>query len=440
MQTIRQFLITLRSSLWFIPGLMIFVSIVLAVVLIEIEPIVNDELLRRFPRVFGLGADGSRGMLTAIAGSMLTVAALAFSLTLSIIAQASGQYTPRILRNFMRDRVNQFILGYFVSVFAYSLIMLRTIRAEGELNFVPSLGVAVGLLLAIGGIIVLIYFIHHIASSLQVTNIIRDIKSETSEAVVKIFPECLGEGVDEEEFDEPRKIAENVSWYEVKSLLSGYIQYVDTDGLMNFAVENNLFVRMEYGIGDFVVEDTPLISITKKPKDDSDRKLNSYFNIFRYRTIEQDAGYGIRQIVDIALKALSPGVNDTTTALSCIDYLAIIVSEIAERKLPTHIRTKNDEILVFVTAPTFKDYVETAFDQIKADGAGNLAVYIRLIQALKIIAQRSRDIPRRYKVVLDQLELTKTFAEQTLKTEYEKEKFRKEYFDIKEKVKIEKRK
>lgn len=440
MQTIRQFLITLRSSLWFIPGLMIIGSIVLAIVLIEIEPIVNDELLTKYPRIFGLGADGSRGMLTAIAGSMLTVAALAFSLTLSIIAQASGQYTPRILRNFMRDRVNQFILGYFVSVFAYSLIMLRTIRAEGELNFVPSLGVAVGLLFAIGGIIVLIYFIHHIASSLQVTNIIMDIQNETSAAVVEIFPECLGEGAEEEDLDEPQKIAENVSWYEVKSLLSGYIQYVDTDGLMNFAVENNLFIKMEYGIGEFVVKDTTLISITKKPDDDSIRKLNSYFNIFRYRTITQDAGYGIRQIVDIALKALSPGVNDTTTALSCIDYLAIIVSEIAERKLPTHIRVKDDEIRVFVKAPTFKKYVETAFDQIRVDGSGNLAVYKRLIRALNVVAQRSRDIPSRYNVVFEQLELTEDFANQTLKTEYEKEKFRKMFSEINEKVKLEKRK
>ncbi len=132
-------------------------------------------------------------MLTAIACSMLTVAVLAFSLTLSIIVRASGQFTPRILRNFMRDIVNQFIHGYFVSVYTYSLIILRTIRGADEIQCVSSLGVVGGLILAIGGIVVLIYFIYHIASSLQVANIITDIAEETSEVIKNIFPEQMGD-------------------------------------------------------------------------------------------------------------------------------------------------------------------------------------------------------------------------------------------------------
>lgn len=441
MNSIRQFLISLRSSLWFVPGLMIGGSIILAIVLIELDSRVSRELLIEYPRIFGLGADGSRGMLTAIAGSMLTVATLAFSLTLSIIAQASGQYTPRILRNFMRDRVNQFILGYFVSVFAYSLIILRTIRGGDEdIKFVPSLGVAVGLLLALGGIIVLIYFIHHIASSLQVTNIIRDIQLDTSEAVDVIFPETLGKGAEEENIQKVEEIAEHVSWYQVPTLLSGYIQFVDTDGLMEFSIEKDLFVKMEYGIGEFVVEGTTLISITKEPDEEDINKINSYFNIFRYRTITQDTGYGIRQIVDIALKALSPGVNDTTTSLSCIDYLAIIVSELAERKLPEHTRKKDGKTRVFVKAPDFAEYMETAFDQIRVDGSGSLAVYKRMLRAMHTIAQRSRNSKNRYNIVLKHMELTRDAAEKTLDSEYEKRKFREFYSQIKQKVESEKEK
>ena len=211
---------------------MIISSIILAFFLIEVDSNVKDEWLVTYPRVFGLGADGSRGMLTVIAGSMLTVAALDFSLTLSIIAQASGQYTPRILRDFMRDKVNQFILGYFVSVYAYCLIILRTIRGTDEMQFVPSLGVVVGLILAIGGIVVLIYFIHHIASSLQVSNIITNIETETSEVIKKIFPEQMGEAA-EEEIIKARKMEKQADWHGAASLLSGYIQYVNTDGLIS---------------------------------------------------------------------------------------------------------------------------------------------------------------------------------------------------------------
>ncbi len=275
---------------------MIISSIILAFFLIEVDSNIKQEWLVEYPRLFGLGADGSRGMLTAIASSMLTVAALTFSLTLSIIAHASGQYTPRILRNFMRDKVNQFVLGYFVSVYAYCLIILRTIRGADDMQFVSSLGVVVGLILAIGGVVVLIYFIHHIASSLQVANIITNIEEETSEVITKIFPEEMGEEAEEAEIIRAKKMAKRVKWNGVKSLLSGYIQYVDTDCLMEFADENNLLLRMECGIGQFVAEGTTLISSTKSIDEESIDILNSFFNIYPYRTIEQDAGYGIRQI------------------------------------------------------------------------------------------------------------------------------------------------
>ncbi|HXG83711.1 MAG TPA: DUF2254 family protein [Pyrinomonadaceae bacterium] len=193
MNKLKRFLAGLRASLWFVPGVMIIFSVALALILIEVDSTVKAEWLADYPRLFGLGADGSRGMLTAIASSMLTVAALAFSLTLNAVTQASGQFTPRIFRNFMRDRANQFVLGYFVSVFAFCLLVLRTIRGADELKFVPSFAVLVGLALAVGGVLVLIFFIHHIADSLQITTILDNITDETKESVKRLFPEELGE-------------------------------------------------------------------------------------------------------------------------------------------------------------------------------------------------------------------------------------------------------
>ncbi len=428
MQKIINFWYALRSSLWFVPGLMIIGSILLALILIESQSYIKSEWLLNYPRLFGLGADGSRGMLTAIAGSMLTVAALAFSLTLTALAQASAQYTPLILRNFMRDRINQFILGYFVSVFAYCLIVLRTIRGEDDMKFVPSLAVMGGLILAIGGIVVLIYFIHHIASSLQVTEIINKIVEETKDSINNLFPEELGSAAEIAERTEAEIISAFKNWREIPAQKSGYLQFADTEELVEWADENEFVIKMECGIGQFIGEGATLVSLTgrnqdseQKITDETETEINDLFSINLHRTIEQDVGFGIRQIVDIALKALSPGINDTTTAISCIDYLGVIIGEIARKKLPETVRVKNDNLCVLVKANNFQKYVETAFDQIRISGKANQAIFERLIKALVFVAECAENNERR-SIIQEQIDLVKDFAEQTLQTDYEKQK------------------
>ena len=162
-----------NASLWFVPTLMVAGAIGLAFGLVVVDTHIAHTWLPDYPLLFGAGTDGARGMLTAIAGSMVTVAALIFSLTLSTLAQVSSQYTSRVLRNFMRDRANQLVLGFFVSIFAYCLIVLRTIRGSDEGGFIPSLAVFMGLVLALASIGVLIFFIHHMATAIQASTIIR---------------------------------------------------------------------------------------------------------------------------------------------------------------------------------------------------------------------------------------------------------------------------
>lgn len=429
---LKQILSDLRASLWFVPGILITVSIALALVLIEVDSNIKLEWLENYPRLFGLGADGSRGMLAAIAGSMLTVATLAFSLTLNAITQASGQYTPRIFRNFMRDRANQFVLGYFVGVFAYCLLVLRTIRGADEIRFVPSLAVLTGLVLALGGIIVLIFFFHHIAASLQITTILNNIVDETRETVEKLFPQELGKAATVEEKSETRQAAGVKNWRKIPALEAGYVQSADTDSLLGFAAENNILLRMRRGIGQFVGRGATLAEIAPDTETADweaiiDKKkikeINDLFGINRHRTIEQDVGFGIRQIVDIALKALSPGVNDTTTAISCIDNLGEILGEIARRNMPAPVRSKDGVPRVITLTPNFQDYVETAFDQIRISGKANQAIFERLLTTIKFLAECTTNKKRRA-VLEKQVGLIEEFAEQTLETDYEKEKVR----------------
>lgn len=411
---------------------MLFSSIVLALTLIEVDSRIGYEWQSAFPRIFGLGADGSRGMLTAIAGSMLTVAALAFSLTLAAVTQASGQFTPRIYRNFLRDTSNQFVLGYFVSVFAYCLVILRTIRGGDEIKFVPSLSVVTGLVLALGGVIVLIYFIHHIAVSLQISTIIHNIVEETKESIETIFPQEIGSTAAAEEQIVMMRAEERHAWKTIKSLSSGYVQSIDSDSMLDLAEKHNVILRMERSIGQFVGSGADLISVANAMEDsepgfelndDVCKDLNGCFGINRYRTVDQDVGFGIRQIVDIALKALSPGVNDTTTAITCIDFLGEIIGQLASRKFPFEIRSKDGTARVITSAPDFKDFVETAFDQIRISGKGNHAIFERMIGSLTYVAGLTRD-ETRLQTLRNHIDLIEVYADQTLDTEYEKRKVR----------------
>ncbi len=433
MNKIKEIVINLRASLWFVPGLMIIFSIALALTLIEIDSSVKSKWLIDYPRLFGLGADGSRGMLTAIASSMLTVAALAFSLTLAAITQASGQFTPRIFRNFMRDRANQFALGYFVSVFAFCLIVLRTIRGADEVKFVPSLAVLTGLALAIGGVLVLIFFIHHIADSLQITTILNNITDETKQAVGKMFPHEMGDAATEGESNETWR-AENIkNWRKIPACEAGYVQNIDTNGLLEFAAANRILIKMRRGVGQFagtgatlaeIAPDTETPNLETETECEKSEKVNEFFSLDRHRTIEKDVGFGIRQIVDIALKALSPGVNDTTTAIGCIDNLGEIVAAIARRQMPAKVRSKDGVPRVITVAPDFQEYVETAFDQIRISGKANLAIFERLLTTVSFVYECASDESRR-RSLRRQIELIGEFAEQTLETDYEKEKVRK---------------
>jgi uncharacterized membrane protein len=432
MNQIRQILTDVRESLWFVPGVMLALALLLALGLIAVDVRIERDFLIRYSLVFGLGADGSRGMLTAIASSMLTVAALAFTLTLNAVAQSSSQYSPRVIRNYLSDKSNQFVFGYFVSVFAYCLVVLRTIRGGDEDAFIPSIAVFVGLILALGGVIVLIFFIHHIAVSLQVTSVIADIVRVTRGAIDDFYPEDVGEPIEDSPLptESALRSLEDREWIEAPAENSGYVQTIDSGGLVEFAKERRLIVQIPVGVGDFIAAGAPIAFITAGISDawngqiceDVADEINTYFSVDRHRSIDQDVAFGIRQLVDIALKALSPGVNDTTTAINAIDRLGELVAVIGARRIPSNVRTAEEKAILFVTAPSFGDYLEYAFDEIRISGKGNSAVFARLIDALAMVFRAAKDEGRRT-LVLRQVDLTVQYADETLETAYERGKF-----------------
>lgn len=414
MVKLRQLWGDLRASFWFVPTLIILGSIALAIGLIEAESLVTNETLAEWPRLLGAGAEGSRSMLEAIAGSIITVAGVAFSITVVALTVASNLYTPRILRNFMSDRANQVVLGVFVGVFTYCLVVLRTIRSGVE-SFVPSLAVLGGFVLALASVGMLIFFIHHITVNIQAATIIASVAEETIDAIDRLFPEELGREEDEGESDELARRLASVAWRAVPAANSGYIQNVGAEALLRSARELDTVIRMERGVGEFVIEGAPLVSLASgiEPDRETVNQLNRAYAVNPYRTVRQDAGFGIRQIVDIALKALSPGVNDTTTAVMCVDYLTAILARLARRRIPSRYRLDEGELRVVARGPTFERMLGAAFDQIRRSAEGKVAIIERMLDGLEILAREAHNAGRR-RALWSQLETITEMAERTV--------------------------
>lgn len=385
----------LRTSLWFVPSLIVAGAVGLALGMIELDGFSDrQQLVERWPRLFGAGAEGSRGLLTAIAGSMITVAGVTFSITVVALTLASSQYTSRILANFMRDRANQSVLGVFVGVFAYSLVVLRTIRGGEDGVFVPALAVLVALVLALIAICFLIFFIHHIAASIQATSIIETTARETLNAVDRLFPAGVGV-VAAEALRERGPDALPQEWTRIPANKTGYIQRIDSDALFGIARAHDVTLRMNRGIGEFVIEGSP-IALVSGPRlpDGLAKNTNAAYTLGRQRTVTQDAAYGIRQLVDVALKALSPGINDTTTATNCVDFLGAILARLSDRRVAAPYRSDGARLRLLTVGPTFEGLLCEAFEQIRHSAEGNMAALTRMLEILELLGERLTDSDR----------------------------------------------
>ncbi|MBK1732299.1 DUF2254 domain-containing protein [Thiococcus pfennigii] len=411
----------MRSSFWFVPALMVIDAVVLAILLITLDSSVDLHLEGRWPLLFGAGAAGARGLLTTVASSMITVAGLVFSITLVALSLTSGQYSSRVIRNFMRDRVNQWVLGVFLGIFAYCLVVLRTIREGDGGTFVPTLAVLTGLMLAFVGIAVLIHFIHHIATSIQASSIVATAAQETLAAVDQLFPDELGDDDDRGADDTLANARTRQPWLALPASKTGYIETLDAHALLDVARGLDTLLRMEHGIGDFVVAGTPLVSLLDRGDLDeaTTARLNAVYVIGRQRTVEQDVAFGIRQLVDIAMKALSPGINDTTTAVMCIDQLAAILTRLATRRIAPPYWLHQGAVRVIGRGPSFEGLLGEAFDQIRQHAGGNVATLLRLLGALQTIACVTQS-PRRRRALGQKVDEIAETAERSIRSPHDR--------------------
>ena len=393
---LRNIYLRLEASFWFIPALMACAAIAMAYAATALDRALPHEALAHHWWRYQGDPDGARTVLSVIASSMITVAGVVFSITIVVLTLASSQFGSRLIRNFMHVRANQIVLGIFVATFIYCLLVLRTVNAmEGKI-FVPGLAVSGAFLMALLSLSVLIYFIHSVSESIQAQHIISRVRRDLDKAVQRIFPEKIGEeenassGAERRDYVVPTTCDREACF--VKAGCSGYLQTIDHEALMQVAVEENLLIHLACRPGHFITKGSALVTVWPGTKVDEvlSRKINAVFEMGPERTLAQDVEYAISQLVEIAVRALSPGINDPFTAITCIDWLGAMLCQLSHRKLPaSHRYDKHNRLRVVIgKSVTFEGLVDAAFNMIRQNAQANAAVSIHLLETLATFCVR----------------------------------------------------
>lgn len=388
----------LRRSFWFLPALMCAGAVVLAEGLIFVDRRLSDGDLGALDfLITRVGESGSRDLLGAVAGSMLTVASTTFSITIAVLALASSTYGPRLVRNFMADRGNQFVLGTFVATFLYSLLVLRSIRVLGDGDgdyFVPHLAVNVAVLLALVSIGVLVYFIHHISDSVQVSTLAEQVRLDLRDVVDRLFPEPT------EAHEHPAGGAPDVSDEPetegglLVSRTAGYVQGIDLDQVLATARDNDLLIAIRVRPGQHVIEGTPIAvgwpaaAFDEKARDAAHEALR----LGRSRDPERDVEFPALLLEEMAVRALSPGTNDPYTAINALDDLAGGLARLAGRA-PAPTRHHDDDGRLRVIAPqaSLLGIVDHVLDAMRHYALAHPTVLSRSLELLAQVGGRSAD-------------------------------------------------
>lgn len=390
----------LRTSLFFIPMLFVGLAVALGLVGLEIDTRITEGNAS-LPDAMTSTVDSARAVLTTVAGATITVAGIAFSVSLLLIQQASSQYSPRVIHGFFRDPFNKRVMGTVVGTFTYCLVVLRSVRGPLEQDgspVIPNLSVSVAVVLGVVSILAIVAFISHSAHAMDISKILEDVSDDAVTQIDRLWsmPEDVAARASRdrsrEEADDESDDGTNV--LEIDIAESGWIQQIDYEGLASIAP--GATVRLHVLVGRYAVPGTPLCSIAPRPDDPDAARERAHASLVvgDARTAAQDVTYGVRQLADVALRALSPGVNDPTTAQDAIFHLGGVVRELLEREPPPRRREAGDGCTIEVTDEvTHADIVDLAFDEIRLAARGLPTVCIYLLEVLDLLVRAMSERP-----------------------------------------------
>jgi len=418
----------LRTNLWLVPTVEIALAVALFAGTHVLDRAAYDGSLHFPAWVISGTADAARQILTAIAAAVITVVTLVFSITIVTLTLASTQFGPRMLRNFIRDRITQFTLGSFVATFVYAILVLVSVSSGSHGDFVPHLSVTMTMALVVIDVGVLVVFIDHIAKSIQLPQVIASIAGDLSRAIEAEAPATAvhvpeaGPSLSElsARLDEESGV--------VRAPSSGYLQYVSMSTLIDISSRSHAVIRLVYRPGHFVVEGQPLANVWPAAATPGvARALGGAHATGPHRTLTQDVSFAVDQLVEIAIRALSSAVNDTFTALACIDWLADGLCKLADRWEPaTVFRDRAGHVRVITVAVDFHRLVERAHDKIRQAGRGMPAVMIRQLDGLAKVMTYTTSQEQR-ELLLEEAEMILRSSEESVPEKGDRDDVRRRY-------------
>jgi uncharacterized membrane protein len=381
----------LRASYWFVPAVMMAFAALAAALVVQLDQALPPRILAGAWFVYESDVEGARTVLLAVAGTAVALLSTVFTLTVVPLTIAAAQLGPRLLRNFLRDIGTQVTLGVFSSTFVYAALVLLELPPVGAAP--PQLAVTGAPLLLVVSACVLIYFIHHLAVSVQATNVIREVSDELEATIRRSFPPRtdVADPAAVREVARLRLLIEQEG-AEVPAVGTGYVRAIDFESLERVAREAGVTLRLCCAPGAFMVPGEGLVLAWPAGRLDKEAAaaVNAAFLLGEQRTFAQDVEYGINALVEVAIRAMSPAINDPFTCMACVDRLSGALVLLAERCCPPlHRYDEQGRLLLIGDRLTFGRLVDAAFHPIRQYGRGNAEVLVRLLDALALIGSRA---------------------------------------------------
>ncbi|HEY2075634.1 MAG TPA: DUF2254 domain-containing protein [Streptosporangiaceae bacterium] len=391
----------LRTNLWLVPAIEIVAAVMLFIVTYALDRAAYDGVFTVPGWAISGSPDVARTVLTAIAAAVITVIGVVFSIVIVALTLTSTQFGPRMLRNFIRDRGTQLTLGTYVATFVYAVLALGSVGQSSRGAFVPHISVTVTLMLMLADVAVLIYFLHHIALQIQLPQVIAGIAGDLQSAIeLQAGDPTVGA--------DAQMAALLIAGMDgeggvVEAPRSGYLQYIQHDTLVTIATEIDAVIHVRYRPGHFIIQGTEYATVwPPEAASQVARELARAHVTGPYRTLAQDVSFGIDQLVEICIRALSSAINDTFTALTCVDWIGDSLTKVTGRWQPTRVyRDAGGAVRVIATEVTWERLVQRAFEKVRQASHGMPAVMIRQLDALARIMERTT-ASRDRQVLLDQ--------------------------------------
>lgn len=364
----------LKEKLWLTPALYIVMAVLLSITFFYVDLLYIEELKPYIPSVLLTNVDLAKTIMGSLSGALLTMTTFTFSTILVVLTMYSSQFSPRTLKNFIHDKITWRVLGIFLSGFIYNTLSLLFMR--DDLYTTDVISTFVGIVLAFFCLSTFAYFIHYIATHVQVGQLINDLIADTEEAISKI-----------EKLQEDKK-SEEPEWGPVgikethRAVKEGYVQFLSFSKLVDYAEKQQLHVEVLVKTGDYVYEGKPIFHIFKVS--DAELSFDKFYSLGTSRTSEQDLDFAIQKLVEVALRAISPGINDPNTANEIITRLGRLLGRVGQLRTGPFLLGEKRVLYRF---PAYKNILYKTYYQLSHYGKEDISVLISIMESLKVAAE-----------------------------------------------------